>query len=78
VIVISDITSQKESEEKLKKLADFDHLTKIPNQTLMLYRIKQAIIHAENDNHTSGLFFIDFDRFNPLRILLATLLASSY
>lgn len=66
VIIISDLTIQKESEEKLKKLANFDHLTKIPNRTLMLDRINQAIIHAKNQNHTSALFFIDLDRFKPV------------
>jgi len=66
VIIISDLTIQKESEEKLKKLANFDHLTKIPNRTLMLDRINQAIIHSKNQNHTSALFFIDLDRFKPV------------
>ena len=66
VIIISDLTIQKESEEKLKKLASFDHLTKIPNRTLMLDRISQAIIHAKSQHHTSALFFIDLDRFKPV------------
>ncbi len=69
VIVLSDLTEQKKSEEKLKKLANFDHLTKLPNRALMRDRIDHAIHQAHSQTYSVSLFFIDLDKFKQVNDL---------
>ncbi len=64
VIVISDLSKQKEVEEELKYLANYDPLTHLANRTLIRDRIEQSINHA-NDT-AIALLFIDLDRFKQV------------
>ncbi|NRA72469.1 MAG: EAL domain-containing protein [Gammaproteobacteria bacterium] len=64
VVVISDLSAQKEVENKLKHLANFDSLTHLANRTLIRDRIEQAIVHAKEK--AIGLLFIDLDRFKQV------------
>ncbi|NCJ07049.1 EAL domain-containing protein [Synechococcales cyanobacterium C] len=61
---ISDITVQQRIEAQLRHDALHDGLTGLPNRTLFMERIDQAIKH--NQRHPEDLFavlFIDLDRF---------------
>ncbi|MEY3747890.1 MAG: hypothetical protein RL194_1349 [Pseudomonadota bacterium] len=58
-----DITSLKESEEKLIHQATHDGLTGLPNRALLQDRIQQGIAHANRQGSTLALMFIDLDRF---------------
>ncbi len=64
VVVLSDLTQQKKVERELTKLANYDHLTGLPNRILMQDRIKQAIVHSQNTS--IALLFIDLDRFKQV------------
>ncbi len=66
VLIVSDITEQKIAEKKLQYLANFDHLTKLPNRALMLTKIEQAIINSNHHKNNIALFFIDLDRFKQV------------
>lgn len=66
LMIMSDISEQKEAEQELRRLANFDSLTNLPNRTLLLDRIKHAIDHANRNESTIGLFFIDLDRFKQV------------
>ena len=62
----SDITERKKNEEKIQQLAFFDSLTSLPNRTLLLDRLRQAMA-VSNRNQTFGaLLFIDLDHFKAL------------
>ncbi|MFT5676639.1 MAG: diguanylate cyclase (GGDEF)-like protein, partial [Paraglaciecola sp.] len=63
LLIISDINEQKAAEEKLRRMANFDSLTGLPNRALLLDRIKQGIDHAIRHKLKMALFFIDLDRF---------------
>lgn len=58
-----DISQQKETEEKLERLAFFDPLTQLPNRELFRDRLNREIIQARRLGIQSALFFIDLDHF---------------
>ena len=61
-----DISERKKAEEKIRALAFFDQLTGLPNRTLLLDRLKQAMTASgRNDTH-GALLFIDLDNFKTL------------
>lgn len=66
VVVLTDISEQKEAETELRYLANFDQLTGLPNRTLALDRIKHAIVHANRDKKKIALFFLDLDKFKQI------------
>jgi diguanylate cyclase (GGDEF)-like protein/PAS domain S-box-containing protein len=66
LMIISDISEQKEAENELRRLANFDGLTDLPNRTLLLDRIKHGIDHAARHRSMLGIFFIDLDRFKQV------------
>lgn len=66
VIVFSDITDRKQSEAELRKLANYDVLTGLPNRSLFANRLEQAIARASKDNSKLALLFLDLDRFKQV------------
>ncbi len=61
-----DITERKQAEEKIEALAFFDQLTKLPNRTLLLDRLKQAKTASQRSGRYSALLFLDLDNFKTL------------
>ncbi|MBD1583770.1 EAL domain-containing protein [Pseudoalteromonas sp. S16_S37] len=66
VIVITDLTEQKQAESELRYLANFDTLTKLPNRSLMLQHIEFALHNAKSSGKYCALLFIDLDKFKPI------------
>lgn len=66
LMIMSDISEQKEAESGLRRMANYDGLTNLPNRTLLLDRVKHAIDHANRNRTIVGLFFIDLDRFKQV------------
>jgi diguanylate cyclase (GGDEF)-like protein len=66
IFVFTDITAQKTAENELRYLANYDHLTGLPNRALLLERIEQAISRAARKKENIALFFIDLDRFKKI------------
>ncbi|MDR6983543.1 diguanylate cyclase (GGDEF)-like protein [Rheinheimera pacifica] len=48
---------------RLERQANFDELTALPNRSLLLDRIQQAIVQAQHNKHGFTLAFIDLDNF---------------
>lgn len=48
---------------KLEQQANFDELTALPNRSLLLDRIQQAIVQAQHNQHGFTLALIDLDNF---------------
>ncbi|TKC87964.1 EAL domain-containing protein [Trinickia terrae] len=61
-----DITESKIAEERIKELAFFDALTRLPNRTLLMDRLKQAITASARNDACGALLFIDLDHFKTL------------
>lgn len=64
--IFSDITREKESEEKLEQLAHYDPLTGLPNRLLFRDRIKHAIDKAERSRGRVAVIFLDLDGFKSI------------
>ena len=63
VAVFSDITSIKQSQDRLDYLAHHDSLTNLPNRLLFNECLKQSIKIAERHHTSLAVIFIDLDRF---------------
>ena len=61
-----DITERKLAEERIHQLAFFDQLTGLPNRTLLLDRLRQAMAASGRSDSHGALLFIDLDNFKAL------------
>lgn len=66
LVILSDITQQKDAQSALVQLANYDSLTGLPNRTLLLDRLQHAFDRAAQEKTKIGLFFIDLDRFKQI------------
>lgn len=64
--IFSDITSEKENEERLYHLAHYDPLTELPNRVLFRDRFKQALARARRNRHSLAVMFLDLDGFKSV------------
>ena len=61
-----DITSNKSSEEQVRKLAFFDPLTQLPNRRLLLERLEHALRSCARHKGKGALLFVDLDNFKSV------------
>jgi len=66
VALISDITLQKENEQRLRHLAHFDPLTGLPNRTLLADRLQQALAQSQRSGKLVAVALIDLDGFKAV------------
>jgi len=66
VAVFSDITQRKQNEEQIRRQANYDALTGLPNRTLLLDRLSQALAGARREGRMVALLFGDLDRFKAV------------
>ncbi len=66
VVTFKDITSKKQLEEKIRHLAYYDYITKLPNGILLKDRLEQGIKQAQLHNEQLAVLFIDLDRFKKI------------
>ena len=62
--LLNEMTSRKQ--KHLFGLAHFDQLTGLPNRTLLLDRLNQAISVSNRSSRAISLLFIDLDGFKPV------------
>jgi diguanylate cyclase (GGDEF)-like protein/PAS domain S-box-containing protein len=62
----SDVTRQREREQKLHELAHHDALTGLPNRLLFSDRLSQALFQADRRGKGFSVFYIDLDNFKPI------------
>ncbi len=64
--VVIDVTERKEAEKEIQKLAYYDTLTGLPNRTLFLDRLSQALAQGRREERKVGVLFLDLDRFKAI------------
>lgn len=66
VAVFSDITTEKENEERLYHLAHYDLLTDLPNRMLFYDRLRQGLLRARRNRRRVAIMFLDLDGFKQV------------
>ncbi|EME71868.1 PAS/PAC domain-containing protein [Paramagnetospirillum caucaseum] len=66
VAVFSDITHRKEDEERIWRQANYDALTGLPNRSLFLDRLNQAVRQSRREKKRFALLFLDLDGFKAV------------
>ncbi|MES9832406.1 MAG: EAL domain-containing protein [Candidatus Thiodiazotropha sp. DIVDIV] len=61
-----DVTERIKAENKIKKLAYFDRLTKLANRLLFSDRISHAITQSKHSKHKLCILYLDLDRFKNI------------
>jgi len=66
LLIIRDITVQKQYQEEIQFLAYHDPLTRLPNRRYFYEKLDEALQAAERNNASLALFLIDLDRIKLL------------
>ena len=61
--IVVDISDRKRTEARVQFLAHHDVLTELPNRSLCVERLGEAIAHADATGEQVAVLFIDLDRF---------------
>jgi diguanylate cyclase (GGDEF)-like protein len=64
--LVHDITAQKETEANLRQLAQFDHLTGLPNRSRFHDALAEAIARSERSGELMAVVYLDIDRFKAI------------
>ena len=66
IYMFSDITEKNRAEEIIRKQANYDPLTEMPNRRLFLDRLEQAIHKFQRSHQKFALMFLDLDHFKDI------------
>lgn len=66
VALFSDITSLKEQEKQLQRIAHYDLLTGLPNRALLADRLHQAMAQSHRSGHQVAIACLDLDDFRSI------------
>jgi len=64
--IATDITQQKETEQRIERLAYYDALTDLPNRALLHQRAELALALAARRHAPLAVLFLDLDRFKEV------------
>jgi|GEM_PF-543094 len=63
IATFTDIMFRKQAEADLRRLANFDNLTQLPNRTLLREQLNHGLLQAKRDNNNVAVLFLDLDNF---------------
>jgi diguanylate cyclase (GGDEF)-like protein len=66
IYVARDITDRKRAERRIRYLARYDSLTKMPNRMQFQHLLQQSIARARRNNRAVALLYLDMDRFKEI------------
>jgi diguanylate cyclase (GGDEF)-like protein/PAS domain S-box-containing protein len=64
--ILTDLSSRKDAEEKIRFLSNYDALTQLPNRILLHDRAQVALAAAQRAHATVALMYVDLDRFKNI------------
>jgi len=66
IFVAHDITDRKRAERRIRYLARYDALTKVPNRLQFQHSLQQAIARARRNGRSLALLYLDLDQFKEI------------
>lgn len=66
IVMLTDVSEIKRSQEELEHVATHDSLTNLPNRILFNDRLQQAVNRSKRSRNIGALFFLDLDRFKNI------------
>ena len=66
IFVARNITDRKRAERRIRYLARYDALTKVPNRMQFHHLLQQAIARGLRSGHAVALLYLDMDRFKEV------------
>jgi diguanylate cyclase (GGDEF)-like protein/PAS domain S-box-containing protein len=66
VCILNDISSLKESQQRLEQLANYDSLTGLPNRNLLQDRVNHGMEKARRNRERLALLYLDLDNFKSV------------
>lgn len=66
LVISTDITQRKATDEKVRHLALYDTMTDLPNRMLFMDRLKAVLLGAKRHRQTVAILFLDLDRFKEI------------
>jgi PAS domain S-box-containing protein len=64
--VIQDVTERRQAEDQIRRLANYDSLTGLPNRRYLREEFGTTIERARGARHVLALLFVDIDRFKHI------------
>lgn len=66
IFVVRNVTERKRAERRIRYLARYDALTKVPNRMQFQHLLQQAIARANRNKTSLALLYLDMDRFKEI------------
>jgi diguanylate cyclase (GGDEF)-like protein/PAS domain S-box-containing protein len=66
IFVARNITEKRRAEQRIRYLARYDALTKLPNRMQFQHLLQQAIARARREGSSLALLYLDLDRFKDI------------
>lgn len=66
VALFSDVTSIKEQQQQLERIAHYDSLTRLPNRLLLVDRLRHAMVQSQRHGDSVAVVYLDLDGFKAV------------
>jgi diguanylate cyclase (GGDEF)-like protein/PAS domain S-box-containing protein len=66
IFVVHDITGRKRAERRIRYLARYDSLTKVPNRLQFQHSLQQAMARSRRAGRSLALLYLDLDHFKEI------------